>query len=62
MSNAKKNGYVDAGWPTNLPEGQHAMTELIATHAGALSPYGDVEFPVPASELNYVHPDTVINK
>lgn len=62
MSNAKKNGYVDAGWPTNLPEGQHAMTELVATHAGALSPYGDVEFPVPLSQINYVHPHTVINK
>ncbi len=62
MSKAKKNGYVDPGWPTDLPEGQHAMTEIVATLAGAMSPYGDVDFPVDPSTLNYVHPTTVINK
>lgn len=58
----KKKHYVDPGWPQNLPEGKHAVTELIAEDAGALSPYGDAEFPIPAEELNYVHPYTVINR
>ena len=62
MSTNNKKGYVDAGWPTDLPEGQHAVTELVATHAGALTPFGDVEFPVDPSTLNYVHPYTVINR
>ena len=54
-------GYVDPGWPTNIPEGGHAVTELVADTAGALSPYGDLEFPVDPSTLSYVHPDTRIN-
>lgn len=62
MSHAKKKHYVDPGWPQNLPEGKHAVTELIAEDAGALSPFGDAEFPVPAEKLSYVHPYTVINR
>lgn len=62
MANVEKKGYVDAGWPTDIPEGRHAVTELVADTAGALSPYDDIEFPVDASELPYVHSFTVINK
>ncbi|MGZ7496071.1 hypothetical protein ACXM2N_03120 [Corynebacterium sp. ZY180755] len=62
MSNAKKNGYVDPAWPTHVPGDGHAVTELHAKIAGAYSPYGEVEFPVPAEELGYVHPYTRINK
>jgi hypothetical protein len=29
---------------------------------GALSPYGDVVFPLPADELPYLHPVTEINR
>ncbi|MEJ5919955.1 MULTISPECIES: hypothetical protein [unclassified Corynebacterium] len=58
----KKNQYVDAGWPQDLEPGQHAVTELIAKHAGADSPFGSIEFPVPAEDLHYVHPTTIINK
>lgn len=62
MADAKKNHYVDPGWPKDVPEGEHAVTELVAPDAGALSPFGDSEFPVPAEQLNYVHPYTVINR
>lgn len=62
MSKVAKKGYVDPGWPTDIPEGKHAVTELVADTAGALSPYGDIELPVDPSTLSYVHPYTVINK
>lgn len=62
MANVQKKGYVDPGWPTDIPEGKHAVTELVAHSAGALSPYGDIEFPVDPSTLPYVHPYTRINK
>lgn len=63
MSKVAKKGYVDAGWPTDVPEGKHAVTELVAGSAGALSPYGDdLDLPVDPATLNYVHPHTVINK
>ncbi|WJY72180.1 hypothetical protein CAURIC_02565 [Corynebacterium auriscanis] len=62
MANVNKKGYVDAGWPSDIPEGQHAVTELVAFSAGALSPYGDLEFPLDPSTLSYVHPHTVINR
>lgn len=62
MANVAKKSYVDPGWPKDLEPGQHAVTELIAHHAGADSPFGDVEFPVNPETLGYVHPTTVINK
>ncbi|MCQ9353545.1 hypothetical protein NQ015_10990 [Corynebacterium sp. 153RC1] len=62
MANIKKNGYVDPGWPKHVPGDGHAVTELISKVAGANSPYGDIEFPVPVEELGYVHPYTRVNK
>ena len=38
------------------------MSELASPVAGALSPFGDVAFPQPASVLPYVHPVTVVNR
>lgn len=61
MADVEKKHYVDPGWPKDVPEGHHAVTELVAADAGALSPYGDTEFPVPAETLHYVHPFTVVN-
>lgn len=61
MADVEKKHFVDPGWPQDVPEGHHAVTELHAADAGALSPYGDLEFPVPAETLPYVHPFTVIN-
>ena len=56
-----KTRYVDNGWPTRDPE-EHAVSELASDRVGALSPFGDVTFPLPASDLPYLHPVTVVNK
>lgn len=50
---------IDPNWPV-LPDGQHPVTELASPLQGSLSPFGDVEFPLP--EVPYVHPVTEINK
>lgn len=59
--NIEKHRYVDNGWPTHDPE-DHPVSELCADQVGPLSPFGDVEFPVPSSTLPYLHPVTVVNK
>jgi hypothetical protein len=58
--NARKTKYVDNGWPTTDPD-DHAVSELVTDRTGASSPFGEVEFPVPADELPYVHPVTSIH-
>ncbi len=32
------------------------VSELAAENAGAMPPWGDVEFPLPVEHLSYVHP------
>jgi hypothetical protein len=59
---SQKSGYIDNGWPALDGDDDHAVSELAADRTGALSPYGDVTFPVPADELPYTHPVTVVNK
>lgn len=56
-----KTGYVDNGWPTT-DHGEPAVSELRTDRTGALSPFGEVEFPLPAEELPYLHPITVVNR
>ena len=43
--------------PTTTP-----VSELATDRAGALSPFGDVIFPLPADELPYVHPVTDVSR
>jgi hypothetical protein len=57
----QKTRYVDNGWPTTDPD-DHAVSELATDRTGALSPYGDIVFPLPADELPYLHPVTEINR
>jgi hypothetical protein len=57
----QKSRYVDNGWPAS-GEDDHPVSELAADRTGALSPFGDTTFPVPADELPYIQPVTVINK
>jgi hypothetical protein len=57
----QKNRYVDNGWPAS-DEDDHAVSELAADRTGALSPFGDLTFPLPAEDLPCTHPVTVINK
>lgn len=59
MAKPVKPGRIDPTWP-ELPAGEHPVTELTADVQGSLSPFGEVEFPLP--EVPYVHPDTEINK
>jgi hypothetical protein len=60
--NKTPNRYVDNGWPVFDGEDDHAVSEVAADRTGALSPYGDITFPVPAEDLPYTHPITVVNK
>lgn len=59
---SEKRRYVDNGWPVHEEGDEHAISELAADRTGALSPYGDIAFPLPAEELPYTHPVTVVNK
>jgi len=52
---------TDPAWPAGS-EDDNPVSELAATMQGALSPFGEVTFPVPPDELPYVHPVTKINK
>ncbi|GAC85758.1 hypothetical protein [Gordonia paraffinivorans] len=59
-----KKHYVDNGWPRTA-DGEvldHAVSELATDISGALSPFGDTEFPIPADELPFVQPKTVVNR
>ena len=58
---SNKMRYIDAGWPTRNPD-EHPVTELASDRVGSLSPFGSIVFPVPADELPYIHPVTVINR
>jgi hypothetical protein len=55
--NGKKDG-IDPSWPA--AEGEHPVSELAADRQGALSPFGEVTFPLEA--VPYVHPETEINR
>jgi hypothetical protein len=60
---AKKGGNtgrIDPYWPADDDHGQHPVSELAADRQGALSPYGDLVFPL--ESVPYEHPVTEINK
>ena len=58
----EKKQYVDPGWPTSGGDDDHAVSALAADRTGALSPFGELTFPLPSGDLPYVHPVTVVNK
>ncbi len=64
VSETAKNsndGYVDHGWPQEIAAaGEHAVSEFAAPLVGALSPFGEVEFP--QQNIPYIHPDTHVNR
>jgi len=61
VADKNKNHYVDNGWP-EVSGDEHAVSELATDRTGALSPFGELTFPLPADALPYTHPVTVINK
>ena len=38
------------------------IRELVSDRTGALSPFGELSFPLPSDDLPYVHPVTEINR
>ncbi|KID31761.1 hypothetical protein HQ32_00641 [Prauserella sp. Am3] len=54
----RKNHRIDPAWPQ--VEDGHPVTELAADRQGALSPYGELTFPL--ETVPYEHPETEINK
>ena len=58
----RKKQYVDPGWPASDVEDDHPISELAADRTGALSPFGELAFPLPADDLPYTHPVTVVNR
>jgi hypothetical protein len=61
MARAKRQERVDPTWP-QLSEEDHPVSELASDRQGALSPFGDLAFPLPADQLPYEHPVTIINR
>ncbi|MTD17226.1 hypothetical protein GIS00_25170 [Nakamurella sp. YIM 132087] len=57
----KRGKGVDPEWP-RVPDGEHAVSEFNADRQGALSPFGETEFPLDPASLPYHHPSTVINR
>ncbi len=62
VADNKKNHYVDNGWPVVADGDDHAVSELATDRTGALSPFGDVTFPLPAEELPFIQSATVVNR
>lgn len=52
---------VDPEWPGDDDNGQHPVSELVADRQGALSPFGELDFPLSPEALGYKHPQTEIN-
>lgn len=61
MAKATRQDRVDPAWP-QLPDGEHPVSEIVSATQGAPSPFGELEFPLPAEQLPYEHPVTEINK
>ncbi|ASO22854.1 hypothetical protein FHR81_005081 [Actinoalloteichus hoggarensis] len=61
MAKAARQDRIDPSWP-QVPEGEHAVSELRAATAGAPSPFGETEFPLAEGAVHYEHPVTVINR
>lgn len=60
MAKKGDNGRIDPHWPADDDLGHHPVSELAADRQGALSPYGDLVFPL--ESVPYEHPVTEINK
>lgn len=62
MAKAKHPERVDPTWPGVDDLGKSPVSETAADRQGALSPFGELVFPLPADELPYRHPETEINR
>ena len=62
MARASNSERIDPTWPGDDDRGQHPVSEIAADRQGALSPFGELAFPIPPEELGYQHPVTEINR
>jgi hypothetical protein len=53
---------IDPHWPEAPTGASHPVSELASHLQGALSPFGEITFPMPSDKLIYQHPVTEINK
>ncbi|MCP2169308.1 hypothetical protein [Goodfellowiella coeruleoviolacea] len=60
MAKATHHDRIDPHWP-EVKDGEHPVSELTSDTQGALSPFGDVTFPLASDALPYRHPVTEIN-
>ncbi|HEU5471676.1 MAG TPA: hypothetical protein VFV67_13575 [Actinophytocola sp.] len=61
MAKGGKTDRIDPAWPGDDDHGRHPVSETTADRQGALSPFGELEFPIPPDRLGYEHPVTEIN-
>jgi hypothetical protein len=56
-----RSARIDPAWP-HIEGEKHPVSELATDVQGALSPFGDIAFPLDAESLPYTHPVTEINR
>lgn len=59
MAGKTKKDRIDPEWP-KVADGDHPVSEILADKQGALSPFGNTNFPL--DTVPYKHPVTEINK
>ena len=62
MAKVDNTDRIDPAWPGDDDNGHHPVSEVAADRQGALSPFGELTFPLSPEELGYEHPVTEINK
>ena len=62
MAKNSNSHRIDPSWPGDDDHGKHPVSETAADRQGALSPFGELAFPLSQEELGYEHPTTEINK
>lgn len=59
VAGKKKKQRIDPTWP-QASDGEQPVTELLTDAQGALSPFGELTFPL--EQVPYKHPVTKVNK
>lgn len=64
MASGKKvdNERIDPDWPQVGENDDAPVSELVTDRQGAMSPFGDVTFPLAEEKIPYKHPVTRVNK
>ncbi|MDR7301528.1 hypothetical protein [Haloactinomyces albus] len=64
MASGKKKDSerIDPAWPQVGEADDAPVSELVTDRQGAMSPFGDITFPLAEDSVPYVHPETRVNK